>query len=110
MSALNPDKLLNCPYCNEPVKDSSYDRRFVLSCRKCNWEKGYPGLLQPVPNNAPIPYSDGNGGIIDPSKVKYQEYYHYNAIENTINQFNNWVNNTILQQKRDKKLNEINDT
>lgn len=110
MSALNPDKLLNCPYCNNPPKDSSYDRRFVLSCPKCDWEKGYPGLLQPIPNNVPIQYSDGNGNTIDPSEVIYQEYYHYDAVQNTINEFNNWVNSIILQQKRDKKLNEINDT
>lgn len=107
MGSLNKDKLLNCPYCNEEISDDSYDRRIVLRCKKCDWTKSYPGLLQPTPSKVPIPYSDGKGGILDPSLVKYQEYYHYQANENAINEFNNWVKNIILQEERGQKINQI---
>lgn len=96
-----------CPYCDGEIIDKSYDRGIVFVCSDCGNTKNYPGLLQMVKNGYPIPYSDGNGGTLDPSKVKYQEYYHQDAPENAVKEFNKWAQNTKLQRQREKKLKEI---
>lgn len=96
-----------CPYCDGEVRDESYDRQIVFVCEDCGHRKGYPGLLQTVKNDFPIPYSDGNGGTLDPSKVKNQEYYHKDAPLNAVKEFNQWVVNTKLQREREKKLKQM---
>ena len=99
--------LKSCPYCGEKVTDNSYDRKIVFRCKICDWYKDYPGIIQTEINSIPIPYSDGKGGILDPSLVKNQEYYHQYASDYAVEKFNEWVDAEKLIKLREEKINNI---
>jgi hypothetical protein len=109
MSAYYEEYLDSCPFCDGVIRDKSYDRGIVFVCEDCGHRKDYPGLLQMVKNQYPIPYSDGKGGTKDPSEVKNQEYYHKDASLNAVKEFNDWVKAKRLERSREKKLKSLTD-
>ncbi len=60
-----------------------------------------------VVNSVPVPYKDASGNPIDPKDVIYQEYYHHNANEKAIEEFNNWVDSQHIEILRNEKLKTI---
>jgi hypothetical protein len=107
MSSYYESFLKPCPYCGGKIEDGSYDRRIRFICKSCDYIKHYPGLIQSNVSPVPIPYSDGKGGTLDPSLVKNQEYYHRDAPEDAIEDFNMWVDKENLQVSRNEKLNQL---
>lgn len=107
MGAFNEQYLKKCPFCNGDIKDDSYDRRIVFRCVNCNIVKSYPGLLQTEVSSVPIPYSDGNGGYINPEDIKVQEYYHQFANEIAVEEFNKWVDTENIKIVRDYKISDV---
>lgn len=99
--------LKKCPHCDGIITDHSYDRRIVFRCTTCDYDKTYPGIIQINKSQVPIPYSDNDGNIIDPKNIKNQEYYHVNAGEYAISEFNKWVDATSIEKQREIKINEI---
>jgi len=107
MGSYSEQYLKPCPKCGGKIKDDSYDRRIRFLCKPCDYTKWYPGLIQDKVSPVPIPYSDGNGGVLEPHLVKHQEYYHYNASEIAIEEFNMWVDKENLQVSRNEKLEDL---
>jgi len=90
-------KLSRCPYCNGEVVSEAYNRMLDFICLSCNNKKTYPGLIQKKVSDTPIA-SPGNRM---PSDIKKQEYYHTNAIDDAVNEFNNWVKGCLREKKID---------
>ena len=107
MGSYSEQYLKPCPKCGGKIKDDSYDRQIRFLCKPCDYIKWYPGLIQDKVSPVPIPYSDGKGGVLEPHLVKHQEYYHYNASEIAIEEFNIWVDKENLQVSRNEKLEDL---
>lgn len=70
----------------------AYNIMLNFICLSCNNKKTYPGLIQKKVSDTPI---------ARPGNRKYskkdQEYYHTHAIDDAVNEFNNWVKRCLRE-------------
>ena len=82
-------KLKPCPFCGgEANTKGSCDRVSVIGCDACGFHIHGDGILSTKPNDKPIHYSDGKGGILPASDVKIQEYYHAENMQKLAGKWN----------------------
>ncbi len=107
MSSYYEKFLKPCPVCDGSITDDSYDRGIRFGCKSCGYTKSYPGLIQSKVSSVPMPMVDGDGMPIDPKDVKHQEYYHQNANDFAVAEFNKWVDDRNSCIARNSKIEDV---
>lgn len=70
-----------CPFCGEEPYVDTCDRLIVIGCNKCNYSRGFHGLVQSEINTGiPIVYEGG--------KESDHEWYDKDALEKAIEAWN----------------------
>lgn len=64
---------LPCPFCGCQININSCDRIIIFACEPCGYRRSFKGILQITKNDHP---------------VSAQEFYHQDADEKTIQQWN----------------------
>jgi len=80
--------ILPCPFCGKAPNVDTCDRLISIGCKTCGYSRGFPGLLQQIINDKPIPYRHDDGTIGPAIDPKNQEYYHYDAHEKATETWN----------------------